>query len=249
MSLPTPPEGWSLGIDTSQFQGRLDAAALVAHGVAFAYHRATDGLLTVDHEWEASAASSLAAGLPFGGYGVLEPYGPKRAREQAEHFVAALGGTGWTLPPVLDFELARGLTAAQALLAARLWLDRVEDLLGCRCLVYTGPSFIGGLAKLATQDAAADLAAIATRGLWVAHYTGDDEDEAGDGDPVRMPSVPPPWPTWTIWQASGDRKVSPNYATLPGTGTVVDVDWYRGTVADLVALWQGAAQPPMAQVA
>lgn len=219
--LPKPKEGWALGVDVSRFQGRIDAEALVEHGVEFLYARASDGLRDVDPQWAATAAVCAASGLPCGPYGVIEPYSSMYARDQAQHFVDVVGDAPWTLPPALDFELARHLPASAALLGARRWLDTVEDKLGRGCIVYTGPSFFNELAKLSSwvPTAAADIAAIAKRPLWVAHYG------------VARPRCPRAWDDWTIWQASGNGA-----ATLPHTAVAVDVDWYRGDVDELLEL-------------
>ena len=238
MSLPRSRQGWIFGVDTSAAQGRLDVPALVNEGASFAFHKATEGLHDIDPQWTTSARASLATGLPFGPYGVLSSYGPKFAAAQARHFVEVAKDSGATLPPGLDFELARGLTASAAILAARIWLDEVENALGLRCMVYTGPAFIEDLARLATQDVAADLAAIATRPLWLAHYTGSVD---------RPPRVPRWWDNWTLWQESGGRAESRDASTLPNSSTYVDVDWFRGEVTDLEAL--AVKAPQVAQVA
>ena len=95
-------------------------------------------------------------------------------------------------------------------------------------MVYASPGFVEQLSLLggaATHELLAQLASQSP--LVVAHYTGDFK---------RLPKVPDFWDDWSIWQASGNAKVSPNYATLPGTNTVVDVDLFRGTVQDFLAL-------------
>jgi hypothetical protein len=37
-------------------------------------------------------------------------------------------------------------------------------------------------------------------------------------------------------KAAGDKAVSPNFGTLPGSGVVVDVDLFRGSIDELAAL-------------
>lgn len=229
-----------MGIDTSVFQGVLDIEAIMAAGVEFAFHKATDGERGVDGQWSRSAAASSLHGLPFGAYGVLHP--SQDARRQAEHFVGVVRDSGFSLAPMLDFELAYGVTALHALEDARAWLDIVEEAFGLEAIVYTGPSFIRQLAQLSGTAGAAELAAISQRMLFVAHYTQDH---------LRLPSVPPPWEDWTLWQSSGSYKdghgkiVCVNACQLPGTSTDVDVDWYRGTIDELLALGLPAVAAPV----
>jgi len=222
MSLPTPPADWLLLVDTSAAQGRLDCSVFVKAGVSGIWHKATEGLHDVDTQWKASAASSLANKLPFGAYGVLEPYGSTKAQAQANHFCDTIENTGWTLAPWLDFELAHGVSGLDALTAAAIWCDAVEQRLGRGVCVYTGPSFIQTLEKYAGHTADAVLAKLGARPLVVAHY---------NGGPPKSPMVPPPWKDWTIWQASGDHA-----AKIPGTTKDIDVDFFRGTIDDLLGI-------------
>jgi hypothetical protein len=109
-----------------------------------------------------------------------------------------------------------------------IWCETVEQALRQRVMVYTGPAFVRQFITYAGLAGAEAVAALGRRPLVVAHYTGDY---------ARLPTVPRPWSDWTIWQASGGRAASPNYATLPSHPTVdVDVDWFRGTVDDLIAV-------------
>lgn len=222
MSLPTPPAGWLLLVDTSAAQGKLDCSVFVKAGVSGIWHKATEGLHDVDPQWKASAASSLANGLPFGAYGVLEPYGTAKAQAQADHFCDIIEGMEWSLAPWLDFELAHGLTGLDALTAAATWCDAVEQRLGRGVCVYTGPSFIQTLVKYAGHAADSVLEKLGARPLVVAHY---------NGGPPKSPSVPHPWTDWTIWQASGDHA-----ATIPGTNKAIDVDFFRGTIDCLLGV-------------
>lgn len=222
MSLPTPPSGWLLLVDTSAAQSTLDCSVFVQAGVSGIWHRATDGLHDIDKQWSASVASSLANSLPFGAYGVLEPYGTNSAKAQADHFCDVLSGSGWTLPPWLDFELAHGISGLSALSSAAIWCDEVEQRLGRGVMIYTGPSFVETLEKYAGSAADGVLAELAKRPLSVAHY---------NGGPPKSPSVPTPWSDWTIWQASGDHA-----ATIPGTTRDIDVDYFRGTLDALLAI-------------
>lgn len=224
--LPKPRDGWLLGVDVSTFQGEITAelaAQLAAYEARFVFARAVHGT-TPDRQYTNTIETCSAAGLMVGAYGVLTPKGD--ADEQARAFVERFEAHPLDLAPALDFETAGGLTGSEALSRARRWLDVVEAELGRGAIVYTGPSFWSGLVKLAGTAGAADAAAVATRPLWVAHYG------------VHSPIVPRSWEDWTIWQASGNGA-----ARLPGTSREVDVDWYRGTEAELLALGREGQSP------
>jgi GH25 family lysozyme M1 (1,4-beta-N-acetylmuramidase) len=181
----------------------------MAEGVEFAYIKASEGATMVDSGWVVNSRAAARAGLPFGAYHVLEPLADPTAQAQLFASVARDAGT---LPPVLDFELAKGLRAGDALARAVAFLDTIEAAWGRRAVVYTGPSFIAGLVSLGGAATAAPLKALATRPLWVAHYG------------VPAPKVPAPWTDWSIWQFAGDGGYR-----MPN-GVVVDVDWLRGPV-------------------
>lgn len=221
--LPTPPPGWSLLLDVGRDQGHIDVPALVAAGVSGLYIRATDGEHDVDPRCIETAASCVREGLPCGLYGVGEPYGLSRAKTQADHFVSFCKDLGAALPPWLDFELAKGITAQAALDSAVAWRDDVQAALQQTVMVYAGPAFLLQLERMAGAPGMAAARALAKSPLAVAHYTGN----VG-----KLPLVPAPWTSWTIWQASGDKA-----ATLPWAPHLdVDVDYYRGDVSELVAL-------------
>lgn len=233
MPLVTPPADWIVGIDTSTSQGRLDVPSLLELDVSFVVAKASDGEHSIDSQWPATAMACSAAGMPLGAYGVLEDYGRARAAGQAQHFVETVRDADLSLPPVLDFELCKGGLehappehAADLLASARVWVEHVEAELGRRCLVYTYPSFFSALVKRARRRAAEDVAELGARPLWVAHYTQTY---------TQPPTVPLPWRGWEIWQASGDANACSNAARLPG-GRVVDVDFFRGTVDELLKL-------------
>lgn len=56
--------------------------------------------------------------------------------------------------------------------------------------------------------------ALAKFPLWIAHYT------------PNSPTVPLPWRRWILWQST-------NRGRVRGIPTVVDIDWFNGTVEQL----------------
>ncbi len=224
MNLPAPRTGFCLGVDTSAAQGRLDVAALGGAGVAFVIAKATDGT-SVDGQWLDTVAGCALEGMPLGAYHVLEVHADPLA--QADAFIEAVRGVDLVCV-VLDFELGAGETAAQALRHAVAWRDRVRDALGRPVLVYAAESFVDGLALMSGPPGHADVMALATSPLWVAWY-GDGRDAL---DPTaHAPRLPHAWATWSIWQVgpSGTKGG-------PWGRDGIDVDWFRGTLDELLAL-------------
>ena len=232
-AIPVPPEGWIVGVDISDAQGLVDGAALAASGVSFAYLKVSDGRHDAQRHSVTNARAIIAAGIPVGFYGVLEPYGVEAVEAQVVNFCRRIEETGVTptLPPWCDFELAAGLSGLAALEAAALWCEQVEQVVLARPMIYTGPAFFSLLAHYAGPPGVPVLARIKRFPLAVAHY----------GRTIaRGPDVPAPWQDWTVWQYSGDpagagQKARP-WSRLPGGRGAVDVDFFRGTIEDLRAL-------------
>jgi GH25 family lysozyme M1 (1,4-beta-N-acetylmuramidase) len=231
--IASPPAGALILLDTWEGTGRLDVPALAQAGVTGIIAKASDGLRTPpDPQWGNTSTGVLAqAQMVLGAYGVIESAEDPAA--QARRFVDVIRdvyGTAGTclLDPSCDFEVAAHETGAQALHSARVYTDTVSDALGRACMLYTGPAFWEYLVKLAKNvpGAAEDIAALGLLKLWLADYTGSFS---------RAPAIPLPWSKPHLWQASGGRKASRNYSTLPGTNTDVDVDLFFGTRDDLLS--------------
>jgi GH25 family lysozyme M1 (1,4-beta-N-acetylmuramidase) len=206
-----PRDGCLLGIDVSSFQGAIDWTALPPN-VRFAFIRATHGTKP-DSRWERNVT---ACTVPWGAYhGMTYGSDPK---EQAQAFVQALGGRDG-FSPVLDFETCRpGEKASEAVRRGVICMSEIERRVGRQCIIYTYPTFLQRLI-----DLGADLTEFGKRPLWIAHYV------TGRKTPLLKPTVPTAWSTWTVWQVAGD-----GYAKLPN-GLDVDVNWFRGTEAELAA--------------
>ena len=232
-AIPTPPAGWIVGVDISDAQGIVDAKALHRAGVSFAWIKVSDGRHDGQKHAARNAKRFVDEGIAIGFYGVLEPYGEASVEEQVANFCRRSRETGIdpTLPDWCDFELARGLSGASALASAASWCELVQDVNGRRPMIYTGPAFISTLAKIAGGGARAILDRIEPFPLAVAHYGPTIE---------RGPMVPGPWLDWTVWQYSGDPPIAGQKARpwsyMPGTKQPIDVDYFRGTIEDLIAL-------------
>jgi GH25 family lysozyme M1 (1,4-beta-N-acetylmuramidase) len=215
-NMPAPRAGWLLGVDTSAWQGVVDWPALKAVGVGFGIVKATEGAHTVDPLWSRNSQAALDAGVLLGSYHVFHPQLDPAL--QAASYVAQ-ARTRAQLFPVIDLELRKGVAAPELLARALELVRAVESAWQRGCVVYTGPAFMERLVREAGAGGAARLAELARRPLWNADYT-----------PRPEPVVPPPWAAWTLWQFAGDRGYR-----MPN-GVVVDVNWFRGSVAELARI-------------
>src|SRR5262249_48629238 len=144
-------------------QGRIDWAAVRAHGVAFAFARVADGAGFVDPAFADNWTGMKAAGVIRGSYQFFRPGEDPLA--QAAVFVREIEARGGlhpgALPPALDVEVTDGVAAETLRLRAQAWLIQVEAVLGRRPIVYTSPGFWADL------DAGP---AFGRYPLWLAHW-------------------------------------------------------------------------------
>ena len=100
-----------LGIDVSHHQGRINWSAALKmndHGdsIAFVFLKATEGLHFTDPEFDRNQQELQATELKYGAYHFYDP--KTSAKAQARFFSLTIGKT--PLKPVLDFEVADGMT-------------------------------------------------------------------------------------------------------------------------------------------
>ena len=218
-----PLASFAQGVDVSRFQSHVDWAQVQKAGMAFAFARALDiaGGTAGDSQFAANWPGIAAVGLRRGAYCFLRVnHDPA---QQAEVFLNLVGGMDpMDLPPVLDIEEigVQGFAPQQILDAAQTWLDTVQNALGKRPIVYTDQNTLTAFLK--------DSTALAGYPLWQAAYRSS------------PPPAPKGWHQWTFWQHSAKGSV------LGITGDV-DLDYFRGSAADLDAFIQGsnlASTPP-----
>ncbi len=196
------------GIDVSRFQGDINWDLVVGSGVKFAFIQISRSLTDIDVKFPYNWRRAKEVGILRGAYQRFQP--DQDVIGQAELFVSKLGPyVAGDLPPVLDVEDAKGLSAA--VIAARVeeWVSYVEQRVGLKPIIYTGYYFwrdsVGG-------------ADFSDHPLWIANYG------------ATCPLVPEAWTDWTIHQYSST-------ATIPGiTANTVDVNKFNGTLAELQAL-------------
>ncbi len=196
------------GVDVSHFQGTVDWATVQKNGIHFAYLKASEGLHTTDQQFARNWADTKAAGVKPGAYHFFHPN--EDAVSQAQHFLNSLKSAGVdyqnALPPVLDVEIADGISRDAVSDGILVWLKAVETALGCKPVIYTGPTF---------WDQHSDESHTEYE-LWLADY-------------AATPTVPDGWRRWLFWQHTPKGAVG-------GIDGDVDLSMFAGSRIELDAL-------------
>lgn len=186
------------GIDVSKWQGSVNWESVRQAGVAFAFARATYGISVTDSCFDNNWPAMKAAGIIRGAYHFF--LATEDPTQQAEFFIRTVGSLEpGDLPPVIDVESGSG-TSSSLVTNVQTWLSVVEQSLGRRPIIYTGPSYWNANLTSAFGDYA----------LWVAEYG------------VSSPKAVNGWSNWTFWQYSSTGTVS-------GVNGAVDLDYFNGT--------------------
>lgn len=204
------------GIDVSHWQGTIDWDKVCSSGKSFVFMKGSQGTSRVDPNFKINAAGAKAAGLLIGPYHFLDATTPSAARQEAQHFYAALltAGVEFDLPPVMDYESNPGRLSKQAINEiAKSFLVEIERLTGRMPIIYTGNSFAGQFD-----------AGLGRYPLWVARYSN------------QAPYDVPGWNTWSFWQYS-------DTGSIPGITGNVDLNEFSGTVKELQRFCQIHTEP------
>lgn len=185
------------GIDVSAVQGAIDWRRVAEAGFRFVIVKVSEGTRYCDPRALEHIEGARAAGLRTSVYAFLRP-SQGRPVEQVERLWECLGDTMPAFRPVLDLEGAPDSMSGQDICAfGDACADAVEALFGRSPFLYTYPSFAHD--RLGPALARSRLGRCP---LWMASYYSTKTPWAPT--PLMKPPVPQPWPTWTIWQYSGD---------------------------------------------
>jgi GH25 family lysozyme M1 (1,4-beta-N-acetylmuramidase) len=207
------------GIDVSHHIGNVDWSQVASSGARFAFVRATQGTLWVDPMFKQHWEKLHKVGIKRGAYHVLTADDPVK---QADNFLATIGLLqDDDLPPALDIEdgiiVGTPWDSRESALDSILhWLERVEEKLGRRPVVYVGNSFLGTVLK-------GDAGKLVEYPLWL-----------GQNGP--SPKVATGWERWTFWQYS-------NFGKIGGILGTVDLDKFNGTKDDLLNFIRSSHRP------
>lgn len=132
------PKEYIIGIDVSHYQGNIDWHKVHIHPVDFTYIKASEGLDKIDPKFSYNWHRAHKVGIPVGAYHFFDPIDDPRA--QARLFIELLklsSPQNSMLPPVLDVEITKQMPIAELIANIKLWLELVEDAIGCRPTIYT----------------------------------------------------------------------------------------------------------------
>ena len=202
-------EGYRHGIDVSHWQGRIDWDEVDAAGVDFVFAKATQGTWFTDPRYAVNRAAAERRGIKFSAYHFAEPgSAPRDAVREADHFVETAALKPRNLIPVLDLEIHNGLSPKAIRAWAKAWLERVEERLGVKPMIYTSPGFWSYYVADSTR-----LAQLGYRVLWIAHY---------ETEQPRVPAERWDGAGWTFWQWTQCGRVA-------GIRGCVDRNAFNGT--------------------
>ncbi|MDG3010685.1 glycoside hydrolase [Rhodococcus sp. D2-41] len=204
------------GPDVSSWQhpggSLINWGAVKAAGQSFAMVKATEGLDYVNPFFVPDVLAMRASGVATGTYHYADVTLP--AAPQAAFFSAMTFGQHgpMDLPPVIDFEDAKGQSPAQLKSWLHQYLDAVQSLTGKTPIIYTYQSF--------WRNQMANTTDFANYPLWIADYNGQNQPGA----------LPGGWKNWTFWQYTDSGH-------LPGVQGNVDLNKYNtslGSFADYI---------------
>lgn len=137
------PENYLHGVDVARYQGRIDWDELADDGISFAFIKASEGGDYVDPLFHDNWADAHRAGVLRGAYHFFTLC--RDGVEQAEHFLATVGGMSGAFVPALDAEhmgpCEDGPTMSDVTGGVLAFLDTVHAETGVRPVIYTNRVF------------------------------------------------------------------------------------------------------------
>jgi GH25 family lysozyme M1 (1,4-beta-N-acetylmuramidase) len=210
------------GIDVSSNQGVIDWAQVAAAGQHYAFIRSSMGRGGVDRRFSTNYRHAKESGLLVGVYHLVRP--EWRGVEQIDHFLRTLGDRTPDFPLVLDVELngsdlipPQRKSVAEVTACVRECVTVLETRGARKPIIYTGAWFWNDNITPSREWDAYDL--------WVASYG------------TTAPRLPIGWTDWHFWQYTDKGR-------LPGIQNNVDLNWFDGTLTDLLRYAHGDVQPP-----
>ena len=178
-----PADSRIQGIDVSHHSGAVDWQKVRAQNYHFAYVKSSEGVDNPDARFEEHWNGLKATDMERGAYHFYvtedDPV------EQAKFFASRLKDDPGTLPPAVDVELLGKGTTGDMTTTLLTFLRTLEDELGIKPMIYTGPKFWDEYYRPEFSD----------YHLWMAEYG------------VHMPKVPFGWDRWLFWQRAADQTI------------------------------------------
>ncbi|WP_051785716.1 glycoside hydrolase family 25 protein [Endozoicomonas numazuensis] len=193
-----------LGIDVSHYQGNVDWKE-VSESFHFAFVKATEGTDYIDPDFTQNISRVDDTDLAYGAYHFYSP--DEDGLKQAKHFVSTIHNLNFSLPPVLDVEVAPDSDSdiANFQQSVKSWLVYVENTMGCRPIIYSDKSFWDEYLKETFSHYT----------VWISDYTTHTTDVANIN--------------WAFWQFTDQGKAE-------GVSGFVDQSRFKGSEQSLYAL-------------
>lgn len=208
-----PTQASLRGVDVSHHQEEIawDSVA-VKEPVDFAFVKATEGQDFVDSLFCQNWQDLRRLGIRRGAYHFFRAYGC--GEDQANLFLNNVDMEPGDLAPVLDIERLDGIDPEIMLQEAHIWLQKVEDRLGIKPIIYSNLHFYETYLAGHFDDYP----------LWIARYS-DERPSLATGK------------RWDFWQFSND-------GCIEGISKKVDLNLFPGDAAMLEHLcWYPAPAP------
>ncbi|UKN02666.1 hypothetical protein K6119_03955 [Paracrocinitomix mangrovi] len=158
-----PEEYPVMGIDISHYQGevnwdQLGDMRIDDDSIQFVFIKATEGLSVRDDRKRINAFGARSQEIDYGFYHFFIP--TLSASDQADFFCESIGGYNFDLKPVLDIETETTYSKKRLLDSVNVFLNRVEEQLEVRPIIYTYSNFYDNYFSNHSQEL-----------FWVAKYS------------------------------------------------------------------------------
>lgn len=216
------------GVDVSSYEPKVDWRKLRTQGFRFAFIRATSGIGFVDSKFKEHWEGARSEGILRSAY--LYLIATQDPAQQANLFITTLGADKGELPPVIDLEDKYNENASNTKIidTCKAVLDLVEKAFKRKPMIYSRTQYLN--VHVSRSGKAPSWAA--DYPLWLAQYPY--VFDAKTMPNKNMPTQTVGWQDWKFWQYS-ESAIIDGVTNDTGGPTGCDLDWFRGTEAELYA--------------
>ena len=216
------------GVDVSEWEPKVNWRTLRSQGVRFALIRATSGHGYIDKCFKSHWEGARREGILRGAYHYL--IAGQDPVKQADLFISTVGSDQGELPPIVDLEdkYNESESNRRIITTCKAVLDRIEQAFGRKPMIYSRTTYLQD--HVTVNRKAPDWAK--EYPLWVAQYPWVFQTDTMPNK--NMPTQPEGWNNWLFWQYS-EKAIIAGVTDNSGRSTACDLDWFRGTEADLYA--------------
>ena len=206
VTAPLPVSERLKGADLSHWDGTIDWVALKKTDLKFLFIKATQGTTYIDPDFEDNWQTAANYGFYRGAYHFYQPN--EDAKAQAEHFLSVVKHQKGDILPVLDIEIAHGVSPQALGKDIGIWLETVKSSIGRYPIIYTDSPF---------WNESID-GNFSQYPLWIATW-----------DQGIPPNLPKGWQRWMFWQYSSTGSIP----GIPDARGKVDLDYFYGNEESL----------------